>query len=183
MGGKVTYNQLNTTYAIGPDGRPWATPFKRTNALQALGLPIPHGTHDGGKGGLTVDARGNIVDSVLDINTGLAALERVDESWTITPPEAKELDDLFNKNYTAGDTGDGGGSGYKKYGYTPYKRHGYGGSGGGGGYFSKMYSMPHQQAPYGTSTPFINTSNPILRRAFVRRERISSERGRLNQWQ
>ena len=37
--------------------------------------------------------------------------------------------------------------------------------------------------PYSDDLYSINTSNPIIRRATIRRERFSSERGRLNQWQ
>ncbi|MCL5459706.1 hypothetical protein M3M33_13810, partial [Loigolactobacillus coryniformis] len=39
---KAIYNQLNVTYAKGPDGNYWATPFKRQSYLQALGLPFGH---------------------------------------------------------------------------------------------------------------------------------------------
>ena len=76
----------------------------------------------------------------------------------------------------------GYGGGYRSYG-------GYGGGGGGGGsyapnvYFTKMNPLPGSISTYGNATPFINTSNPIIRRADVRRERVWSERGRLKQWQ
>jgi hypothetical protein len=84
------------------------------------------------------------------------------------------------KTYTPG----GNAGGYRSYG-----RGGYGGYGGysGSSYgprFERMWNLPR-----GNTTPqvdlggMINTSNPLIRRSNVRRERISSERGRLKQWQ
>jgi len=189
--GKVTYNQLNTTFVMGPDGRPWATPFERQNLLQALGIPLPTTPIRPPGGGLTRDSRGNVVDNVHGINTGLMALERVEDQGQLKPPEDEPKAFTEAAKYAEGT--DGGGSGwkdfgytpYKKRGYTPYKRRSYSSGGGSTGYpnFTRMYGLPNGQTPYGNDIPFINTSNPILRRADVRRERVWSERGRLNQWQ
>jgi hypothetical protein len=190
--GKVTYNQLNTTFVMGPDGRPWATPFERQNLLQALGVPLPTTPIRPAGGGLSRDSRGNVVDNVYGINTGLMALERVEDQGQLKPPE--EEPKAFTEPRTKSDEGGSGSgsgwrnfgySGYKRRGYTPYKRRSYSSSGGSSGYpnFTRMYGLPGGQSPYGNDIPFINTSNPILRRADVRRERVWSERGRLNQWQ
>lgn len=191
--GKATYNQLNTTFVMGPDGRPWATPFERQNLLQALGIPLPSTPMRNGEG-ISRDGRGNAVDDVYGINTGLMGLQRVEDQGKLTPP--KDEPKAFSEPRTKSDESDGGsGSGwvdfgnsgwknYKKRGYTPYKRRSYS-SGGSTGYpnFTRMYGLPSVKTPYANDIPFINTSNPILRRANVRRERVWSERGRLNQWQ
>jgi hypothetical protein len=186
---KVTYNQLNVTFMMGPDGKPWATPFTRGNLATALGVPIPHRAWQS-RDGLTKDIRGNVVDEPYGLNTGLMALARVEANGELPVPEDEP--EAFSKNFgKGGDIGDvkGKGSGwvnYPKRKYTPYKRRSYGSS----GYasreypnFTKMYALPNVNTPYGNDIPFINTSNPILRRADVRRERVWSERGRLNQWQ
>jgi hypothetical protein len=189
---KVTYNQLNTTFVLGPDGRPWATPFGRQNVLQALGIPIPATPIRPAGAGLSRDSRGNVVDDVYGINTGLMALERVEDQEQLVPPKEDPFAFTDAAKYTAGDSGSGSGwkdfgyTPYKKRGYTPYKRRSYSSGGGGStGYpnFTRMYGLPGAQTPYANDIPFINTSNPILRRADVRRERVWSERGRLNQWQ
>lgn len=194
--GKVTYNQLNTTYMMGPDGRPWATPFGRQNLLQSLGIPLPIRAVQSAGGGLSRDSRGKVVDDIYGINVGLHALERVEDQEKLLVPEATPEAFTTGKLPASG-SGSGGsgwqdwGSGWQDWGngYTPYKRRSYGG---GGGYsssfneyanFTRMYGLPEGESPYGNTTPFINTSNPILRRGDVRRERVWSERGRLNQWQ
>jgi hypothetical protein len=46
-----------------------------------------------------------------------------------------------------------------------------------------MRALPSARAPFGNDIPFINTSNPLIRRGDIRRERVWSERGRLKQWQ
>jgi hypothetical protein len=190
--GKVTYNQLNTTFVMGPDGRPWATPFERQNLLQALGIPLPSTPLRNGEG-ISRDGRGNAVDEVYGINTGLMGLQRVEDQGKLVPP--KDEPKAFTEPRTKSDEEGGSGSGwvdfgngwksYKRRGYTPYKRRSYSSSGGSTGYpnFTRMYGLPSVKTPYANDIPFINTSNPILRRANVRRERVWSERGRLNQWQ
>lgn len=191
---KQIYGQLNTTYVAGPDGRPWATGFKRDGFFSMLGLQwlkpvIPAAT------GMELDGRGNAVDLINGNNTGLRGLMPFNSTMNPMTDEeigkmlAKAIEDAAQAEYTPTQNYDkvSGGSGYRNFGgyYGGYGGYGYssGGGGGGRGYFSRMYSLPDKVAPYGNSMSFINTSNPILRRASVRRERVSSERGRLNQWQ
>lgn len=191
----VTYNQLNTTYVMGPDGRPWATGFTRDGVLGALGLKPLKRAYLSEQSATGNDGRLNTTDLVNNMNTGLRGLELVDDTrYVPTDVEiGKAIEDAIAKagqdTYTpyannGSDSGSGGGwVNYGGYG-GGYRRGGYGGyGGGGGGYYNKMYALPHGMTPYGNSIPFINTSNPIIRRADVRRERIWSERGRLKQWQ
>jgi hypothetical protein len=192
-----TYAQLNTTYVIGPDGRPWATGFTRDKLMGALGLK-PFATQIMPEGsGTKLDSRYNVIDLVNGNNTGLRAIVPLDDTRNVpTDVEiGKSIEDAIKaaagESYTPFKPFESdGGSGYtpwKKYGgYGGYKRKpwkNYGSGGGGSAYFSKMYGMPDNEAPYGNNVSFINTSNPILRRANVRRERVWSERGRLKQWQ
>lgn len=181
------YNQLNVTYTLGPDGRPWATPFTRGTVAQAFGIPWPHKMVRP-REGTTLDARGNVVDELRGINTGLAGL-------VPTPVENKEkptddaLDKALAKTYTPSYSRSGSyGYGARRWGGSGYRRGGGGGYGGGGYGGGSVYPTRMNPMPYGTSArndfiPMINSSNPLLRRADVRRERISSERGRLKQWQ
>jgi hypothetical protein len=117
------------------------------------------------------------------MNTGLRALELVDKSSYI--PTDKEIGDSIVKAIE--ELGNG-----TQTPFTPYKSNGssgYGGgsgggySGGGSPYFSKMYAPAAGATPYGHPVSSINTSNPYIRRASIRRERVWSERGRLKQWQ
>lgn len=178
------YQQLNTTYVMGPDGNPWATGFTRTKLLGALGLtPLlrPYTSEDTG---LMHDARGNTLDPLLGINTGHRALKRMDDSWN-TPTDAeigdaivKAIEDLDLKSF------------------SPGGRRGYGGGGGGGYGIRPQYRrspdsrwnrlnlraqvfdparVDEVRAP--------RTDNITLRRATIRKQRFSSERGRLNEWQ
>lgn len=168
------YYQLNTTYVIGPDGNPWATGISR-NALANLAGMAPLQRYYTGDVGLPgTDGRLNSTDDVRGINTGMRALEKVDDSWDI--PSAEEL---ANKN--SGSTGQS---------YTPsqwqnYGRGGYGGGGGGGGggSFTRLNPPQDSMIPYGNDIPNVNTSNPIIRRASIRRERVESQKGRLKPWQ
>jgi len=169
----LEYDQLNVTYVLGPDGKPWATPFQRQKVLQAMGIPVPHTIAPTIEGQTTLDERGNVVDLVNGINTGLAAIQ----PRPIQPEEPEEkkdkaVDAAEKKTYTIG----GGRWGRGSYG--------------GGGYsssygpnFQRMDRLPYGDTARINTPPMINTSNPIIRRADVRRERISSERGRLKQWQ
>lgn len=162
---RVAYNQLNVMYAIGPDGRPWATPFERATVMQAFGIPVPHQMTPAGPG-THIDKLGNVVDDVLGINTGISSVVR-------TPEPDIELEDPFDKLPKTMRAG--GGSGGRRFG-----------SGGGSSYFPPFIRM--DDLPYGTSArnigiPMINTSNPYIRRANVNRERVFGERGRLKQWQ
>lgn len=191
----VTYAQLNTTYVIGPDGRPWATGFARDKFLNAVGLK-PYKPMIQGDGSTTSnDGRMNTVDLVNGLNTGLRALQPLDDTRNVpTDVEIgkaieKAIADAAAQQYTPFTPfdSDSGGSGWMNFGggYGGYGGYGGGGgySGGGSAYFTRMYSMPKNISVYGNSMSFINTSNPIIRRATVRRERVESQRGRLNQWQ
>jgi hypothetical protein len=196
---KATYNQLNTTYVQGPDGRPWATGWTRDGLMGALGLKPLKRAYVSEQGATANDNRLNTTDLVNGINTGLRALELNDESRNVpTDVEiGKKIEDAIkeaaSQTYSPfqpfGDSkgGYGGfyGGGYYGGGYghyKHYKHHGYGSSGGYANY-TRMYALPGGTAPYANNIPFINTSNPIIRRADIRRERVWSERGRLKQWQ
>lgn len=168
------YYQLNTTYVIGPDGNPWATGISR-NALANLAGMAPLQRYYTGDVGLPgTDGRLNSTDDVRGINTGMRALEKVDDSWDI--PSAEEL---ANKNSSST------GQSYTPSQWQNYGRSGYGGGGGGGGYSSSTRLNPPQDSmiPYGNDIPNVNTSNPIIRRASIRRERVESQKGRLKPWQ
>ncbi|UVG34233.1 hypothetical protein SEA_HANNABELLA_27 [Microbacterium phage Hannabella] len=178
------YLQLNTTYVIGPDGRPWATGVARDNLSTMFGF-APVNRFMRGDVGLNVDGSLNSVDDARGINTGLRGLEKVDDSWDVPTPEeiGKSIEDAMKdamgKSYSSnkGDTNGG-------YGYG--RRYGGGGGGGGGGgrsYPYKLNGPERNDAVYARQTPFVNVDNPMIRRATIRRERFSSERGRLNQWQ
>ena len=181
----VKYNQLNTTYMMGPSGYPMATGFTRDGFFGALGLKPVNRAWSSTEKNMGTDSRGNAVDNLVGINTGLRALEMRPDSWELTSTEdeiraaAEKMADAIGKlNFSAQDgfgtksggsgSGGGGGGGYSGGGYSD---------------FSKMYSLPHNTSSYGNSIPFINTSNPIIRRTYIRRERVWSERGRLKQWQ
>lgn len=178
----LTYNQLNTRYVVGPDGFPKAT-GQMTQTFGALA-----GMYHGAKGlrgyeGMKLDGRGNIQDIAARVNTGLRALERVDESMYIpTDVEIGKSIEEAIKEAMKGDTTEyrkaGGG-----FGYGGYRRRGGGGGGGGSSYFTRMNPLMGGMVPYVNDLPNINMSNPIIRRGSIRRERVWSERGRLKQWQ
>lgn len=173
--GKARYNQLNMTYMIGPDGKPWATPFGRQNVAQALGIPLPSTPVPAGPG-MRKDARGKLIDDVYGINLGVTGLQRQLEEPPEMPDESA-LDAAAAKTYTPQQSNN----------YTPFRRFG---RGGGGGYssfgpgFSFMQRLPENRvAPRPDDISFINTNTPFVRRARVNTERVSSDRGRLKQWQ
>jgi hypothetical protein len=189
------YGQQNTTYVMGPGGVPWATGIKR-DAWSAVGLKPIAGLIRPTGDATRMDDAANTVDLVNGMNTGLRALVPFDDSRNIpTDVEIgkaieKAIEAAANKEYTPFTPfkkSDSGGGGYGGYGYRRYRRGGYGGygggGGGGGGYFQKMYALPDSMVPYGNDISFINTNTPSPRRAFVRRERVESQRGRLMQWQ
>lgn len=188
----LKYNQLNTTYVIGPNGYPMATNFTRDGVMGALGLKPLNPMRGSGDTGLSQDGRGNAVDEVAGINTGMRGLERRPDSFEITSVEeeiraaAEKIADEIGQldlGQLQQDKKTSGSSGYGGWGWGGYGGGGGGGYSGGGGYFTRMYALPFVNAPYGNDIPFINTSNPYVRRATIRRERVWSERGRLNQWQ
>jgi hypothetical protein len=193
---KLEYNQLNTTYVIGSNGYPVGTGFTRDGFFGAIGLKLLKRPYQPEDTGLAVDKRMNTVDNVVGINTGMRALEKRSDSWEIPSIEdhidkaaediiaaLKDLDFTPSTPYQKSDSG----SGWRNYGgYNGYRRRSYGGGGyssGGSSYFQRMYTLPRTTVPYGNNIPFINTSNPVIRRADVRRERVWSERGRLKSWQ
>ena len=196
--GKAVYNQLNTTYVMGPDGMPWATGFTRDGLMGALGLKPVKRAYVSEQGATGNDGRLNTTDLVNGMNTGLRGLELVDDSRYVPTDveigksieqaikDAAKQDYTPFKPYSSSGSGGGGYGGYRKFGhYSGYRRRHYGGGGygGGGSYFTKMYALPHGTSTYANNIPFINTSNPLIRRGDVRRERVWSERGRLKQWQ
>lgn len=186
----IKYNQRNTAYKLGPDGLPWAVGFERGgNFLNIMGLnfsplmePDTSGFDDQYRGVMGRDILWNSVDKLNQINTGLRGLELTNETVMTEEEIGKSitdaLEDLLNKTYEPSD---------------PYASSGRGGGGGGGGgrgtysggysNFIRMNPFPDQRVTYANSVPTINTSNPYIRRASIRRERVWSERGRLNQWQ
>ncbi len=176
------YLQLNTTYVMGPDGLPWATGFARADLFQALGLSPVNKPVERDNNSMTVDDRMNSVDALTHRNLGLRALTRLPAIIPTDEEIAKSLDDAIQKaaakSYTP-NTPYSPGSGYSRFG----GRGGYGGGGGGYASWRNMFALPESRSAYSNNIPFINTSNPILRRATIRRERVWSDKGRLNQWQ
>jgi hypothetical protein len=175
--GNVKYNQLNMTYMVGPDGRPWATPFGRQNVAQAFGVPLPTATKDAGAG-LSKDSRGKLVDDLLGINLGLNGLERKQVEPEERPIPEQPLLNAMAKSYTPSS-----GSAWRTF-----PRRSYGGSGGYsssyyGPRFERMPYIPTGQSPRTDGIMQINTNTPQIRRARVEADRIQSERGRLKQWQ
>jgi len=176
------------TYTIGPDGRPWATPFTRTTGFQAFGLPVPHPVAPLAEG-TRLDTRGNVVNTMTETNTGLKAVVPSTVAGTLKPDDSV-LEKVEKKRTTSSWSPTG--RGYFRYGgFGGYSRRGYGG---GGGYSSSGYKtalfteriLRTLRAGYGPQMNGVYTPSadrPTLRRADVRRERFSSERGRLKQWQ
>ena len=162
----VKYNQLNVMYMMGPDGKPWATPFARKTVAQAF-APFPHRTVDTGPG-TKLDSQGKVMDQVLGINTGLHGIERIIDTEPLDPDD-KMLDEIKAADF--GKT------------LVPKKYRGGGGGGGGRGYTPQMRPLRGGAAARFDTIPMINISNPYIRRANVHRDRITSDRGRLKQWQ
>ena len=184
---KTTYRQLNTTYVTGPDGMPWATGIARSSLENFFGQ-APLQTYNTGQlgGNLGQDERLNSTDDLANMNTGRRNLERVNS--TVLNPTTEDilkattegiqriLDELTQPSWTDYEKG--------YYGKGGYGRRGGGGGGGGGGGFNYRVNSPERNdATYGRNIPYVNADNPILRRSTIRRERFSSTRGRLKQWQ
>jgi hypothetical protein len=172
---KAVYDQLNVSYVIGPDGKPWATPFDRMSILQALGVPVPHKMAPTAEG-TTLDERGNVVDLVRGVNTGMAAVV----PSQVEPKKFEPPPNLQKGEYTPSRT---------PFNRKPWKnfprRGGYGGGGGysSGPFFQRMNPFMSVYAHRNPDIQMVNTTEPHIRRADVRRERVTSERGRLKQWQ
>ena len=189
------YRQLNTTYVMGPDGMPWATGVGRNTLMNFWGqAPLQRfNTVGDGGGSLGVDDRLNVTDATANLNTGMRNLERVDR--TFANPTEEDILKAIEKGFKDLEAAvrepswseRGGGGGYSRGGYSRggYSRGGGGGgySGGGGGYAYKLNGPERNNSTYGSNDPYIRVDNPIIRRASIRRERFSSTRGRLNQWQ
>lgn len=191
----IRYNQLNTTYVMGPDGMPWATGVSRDNLMNLFGLAPARYEVD--PGNLASDDRLNTIDDVVRLNTGMRSLERIDDTWAIPTDEEigeriQESLEKLGDRLTEG-LKDRNGNGWVNY---PRRRGSYGrgsyGSGGGyysggtvygSGYVQRMNTPRRIDRPYARALYSINTSRPILRRATLRRQRFASQRGRLNQWQ
>ena len=181
------YTQLNVTYTIGPDGRPWATPFTRATVAQAFGFPAPHAVAPLAEG-TRLDTRGNVVNTMTETNTGLKAVVPSTVAGTLKPDDdvlervAKKRTETSWSPTGRGYFRYGGFGGYRRGGYS---RGGYSSS----GYKTALFTeriLRTLRAGYGPQMNGVYTPNadrPTLRRADVRRERFSSERGRLKQWQ
>jgi hypothetical protein len=170
--GRVEYLQQNANYVIGPDGMPWATPFEKQNLLGTV-FPMPRELNDPGPG-LTLDARANVVDLTNGINTGLASLLQKPTTPEPFKPNDKVLDDAKKKDYGSDPTY----SAFKRFPSSSYGSRSYGPN------FTRMYTLPESRnVPRPDDIPFINVNTPYVRRARVNTERVSSDRGRLKQWQ
>jgi hypothetical protein len=193
---KYHFQQLNTTYAMGPSGRPMATNYTRTGSMANwFGLKPFQETNAPASDLTPADIVGNTTVTVGpfgSVNTGLRGLKLIDDSRYI--PTDKEIGDAIIK--AIGDAKDQvyepntpekkTGNGYYGGRHFSYGGSGYGGGGGGGGgypNFQRMYTFPHARLPYGNKIPYGSMSTPSPRRADVHRERVWSERGRLKQWQ
>jgi hypothetical protein len=190
----VRYNQLNTTYVIGPDGWPWATGVSRDNLTNLFGMAPARYQVD--PGNLASDERLNTIDDAVRLNTGMRALERIDDTWAIPTDEEigeriQESLEKLGDNLTEALKGDGNGWVNYPRRSGSYGRGSYGSGGGsygggtvyGSGYVQRMNTPRRIDRPYARALYSINTSRPILRRATLRRQRFASQRGRLNQWQ
>lgn len=172
--GEAEYLQQNVTYVIGPDGKPWATPFEKSNLLGTV-IPYPRELVDPGPG-LALDSRGNVIDKVRNINTGMAGLLQKPQE-----PEKVEINDDILDEIKKKDFGDGDPTAKK---FSRYPSRSYSGSGGSGPYFQRMLPLPEvRNTPRPDDIPFINANTPYVRRSRVNTERIYTERGRLKQWQ
>lgn len=178
------FQQLNTTYLKGPDGNIWATGFERTKLLGAMGLAPLTGQYTSGDTRTDLDGRLN-VSAFGTNNTGQRGLRPVNDSLDI-PTDAeigdaitRAVEDLDGRDYSSGYGGFGGGGG------------------GGGGYpqrpvFNSFYPprWTNQnfnpitlRVPYANDVYSIRTDDVRTDSSTIRRERISSDRGRLTQWQ
>ena len=158
----LKYFQLNHTYAIGPDGKPWATPFPKMGLMQTLGLPVPTTFAEAGAG-LSIDENGRIIDETVGggINTGLAGLEKVPDLVVDMDPD----DSAFE-----GGAKDAKSDSSPSRKFGSYRRYpGYSRSGGssGGGYLPNMRALPRGSGARFDGIQNINTSNPYIRRANV----------------
>ncbi len=178
----VEYAQLNSPYIKGPDGNYWATGLSR-NLLETFAslMPLSRYTSDSGTG-LSLDSRLNAVDEVLGLNTGLRALEELNETFDVPETEDFSSGDGTTSSSNGNGWVDFGNNGYRS-GWRNFGRRSYGGGGGGGGSFTRLNPPQDSQTPYSNTARDVGSSNPIIRRSSIRRERTDSERGRLKPWQ
>lgn len=187
----TTYRELNTTFATGPDGKMWATGVARGDFLGAV-MPFVRGYYGAlgaefAGGNLGVDEVLNSTDAMSNVNTGFRALTRVNENVHI-PDDEDIIKQIKASTDRVLDEIKDLGSDLYKGGYGGGYRYGRGGGGGGGG--GRSYAnnplLPFQNGmknPYLDAIPQMYINNINVRRSDVRRERFTSERGRLNQWQ
>lgn len=174
---KIEYRQLNTTYVIGPDGMPWATGVARSS-LENFWGQSPFQSYNTGQlsGNLEFDERLNSTDPLANLNTGLRNLERVDES--VFNPTLEDIMDAVQEGF------DSVVDAITEPSWTNYSGQSYGSGGWGGRGSPYRVNSPVRNDPtYGRSIPYIRLDNPYTRRATIRRERFSSDRGRLKPWQ
>lgn len=178
----VKYVQLNTTYVMGPDGKPWATGATRDGLYNAFGfIPVNRYYGGGDVGNLGQDGRMNSVDAALNVNTGMRGLIRADQNPPPTDAEiGKSIEDALKDVMSQAFSQSGNGT---KYYGTSRGGYGYRSGGGGGGYAYRINSPVRDDSTYGRQTPYIRVDNPLIRRSTIRRERFDSTRGRLTQWQ
>ena len=170
----TTYQKLNSTYAVGPDGKYWATGLERGFSSNFAGLaPMQRFAGAGGSNApfanLSLDELLNSTDTVSNVNTGQRMLRRVDDTQiTVRDEDILAKMDGIIKNIK-----------------DDYEKGGYGKGGGGRSYTSNTY-MPYlnrMNSPYWDNIPTIFGDNVSVRRADIRRERFTSDRGRLLPWQ
>ena len=170
----TTYQKLNSTYAVGPDGKYWATGLERGFSSNFAGLaPMQRFAGAGGTNApfanLSLDELLNSTDTVANVNTGQRMLRRVDDTQiTVRDEDILAKMDGIIKNIK-----------------DDYEKGGYGKGGGGRSYASNTY-MPYlnrMNSPYWDNIPTIFGDNVSVRRADIRRERFTSDRGRLLPWQ
>ena len=191
--GKAEYMQLNTSYVQGPDGNFWATGVSR-QLLATMGGFAPFvrylSSEDTGMGS---DQRLNSTDFVRDINTGMRGLTPIHESFAVPEPDDSGYvqygNNANNSKNGNGWVDYGNGGGWRNFGsrWRNFRRGGWRnfgrGGGGGGGYATRINAPQDNMVPYANSAQNVNASNPIIRRATIRRERSDSEKGRLKPWQ
>ena len=206
FGAKNYYKHMKSSSQVkGPDGNYYSSGGRSPGWTQIMGFPLPMKMHNGetiGRG-TDVDSTFNVVDQVGGLNTGLRAVRPYDPALNIPTAAERDagiqdaLDKIAAKDFSPTiemDGVDGGRSGYRRGGGGGYRRRGGGGGGyrrsSGGGYFSftpvylsRANNLPDTRAARIESANLVRSGNTILRRTAIRRERFSSERGRLKQWQ
>jgi hypothetical protein len=182
------YRQLNTTFATGPDGKAWATGLQRGSLYQWVGLDPYQGTQavESQTFGLNQDGNLNATDPITQQNIGRRALQKIGSNWDI--PNDADIVDAIKAAQTAitDQLKDLQAADYASYAKRGGYAFGPGGGGGGGSRYGNESLMPFlngMNVPFADNMPNIFINNVIPRRADIRRERFSSDRGRLNNQQ